>query len=123
MLTSYSYAKLSVRFPNQGGTVIFVDQAFGRDLFTGSLNVLLWLSYIIMLSLYSYAFGTYGAALFGMENSPFAKHLLISVSVIGLNRFEYAQLLRCRSRRNVYRSCKNRIAGPLYRDRIPRNIN
>lgn len=84
LITSYSYAKLSVRFPNQGGTVIFVDRAFGRDLFTGSINILLWLSYIVMLSLYSYAFGTYGSALFNVENSTLAKHVLISLSVIGL---------------------------------------
>jgi amino acid transporter len=84
LVTSYSYAKMSVRYPNQGGTVIFVDRAFGVDLFTGSINILLWLSYIIMLSLYSYAFGTYGAALFGVENSLLAKHALISISVIGL---------------------------------------
>ena len=30
LLTAYSYAKLSVAFPNQGGTVTFLDQSFGR---------------------------------------------------------------------------------------------
>jgi amino acid transporter len=61
LVTSYSYAKLSVRFPSEGGTVVFLDRAFGVDLFTGSMNSLLWLSYVVMLALYAYAFGSYGA--------------------------------------------------------------
>ena len=44
LLTSYSYAKLAVRYPSAGGTVVFLDKAFGVDLLTGSLNALLWLS-------------------------------------------------------------------------------
>src|SRR5665648_41466 len=40
LITSYSYAKLSVTYPSQGGTVEFLDQAFGPGLITGGLNVL-----------------------------------------------------------------------------------
>lgn len=57
LVTSYSYARLSVTYPSQGGTVAFLDRAFGPGLLTGSANILLWISYIVMLSLYSYAFG------------------------------------------------------------------
>jgi amino acid transporter len=53
LVTSYSYTRLSVTFPNEGGTVAFLDNAFGPGLFTGTMNVLLWISYIVMLSLYS----------------------------------------------------------------------
>ena len=85
LVTSYSYARLSVRFPSQGGTVAFLDRAFGPGLFTGSANILLWLSYIVMLSLYAYAFGSYGASLFPASSSEtFWKHVLISGSVIGI---------------------------------------
>lgn len=62
LVTSYSYARLSVAFPSQGGTVAFLDRAFGPGLLTGSMNILLWISYIVMLSLYAYAFGSYGTA-------------------------------------------------------------
>lgn len=81
LITSYSYTKLSVSFPSQGGTVEFLNQAFGGDLFTGGINVLLWLSYIVMLSLYSYAFGSYGASLFSGAHE-FWKHILISGSIV-----------------------------------------
>ena len=61
LLTTYSYAKLSVAYPSRGGTVTFLDRAFGAGMLTGSLNVLLWLSYVVMLSLYAFAFGSYGS--------------------------------------------------------------
>ncbi len=83
LLTGYSYAKLSVSYPSKGGTVIFVDKAFGVDFFTGSVNNLLWVGYIVTLSLYAFAFGSY-ATTFLPENlqTNFSKHILISVGII-----------------------------------------
>ena len=88
LVTSYSYARLSVAFPSQGGTVAFLDRAFGPGLLTGSANILLWISYIVMLSLYAYAFGSYGASLFPPASQLLWKHILITVSIVvisGLN--------------------------------------
>jgi len=84
LVTAYSYARLSVAFPSQGGTVAYLDQAFGAGLVTGSLNILLWISYMVMLSLYAYAFGSYGASLFAPASQGLWKHVLISASVIGI---------------------------------------
>jgi amino acid transporter len=88
LTTCYSYARLSVTYPSQGGTVEFLNQAFGPGLITGGLNVLLWLSYIVMLSLYAYAFGSYAASFFPSAAQPFWKHLFISAVIVllsGLN--------------------------------------
>ena len=82
LLTSYSYARLSVAYPSQGGTVEFINQAFGEGMLTGSLNVLLWISYIIMLSLYAFAFGSYGASFFTGALQPVMKHVFISGIII-----------------------------------------
>jgi amino acid transporter len=84
LVTSYSYARLSVAFPSEGGTVAFLDRAYGPGLFTGSANVLLWLSYIVMMSLYAYAFGSYGASLFSPASRPVWKHVLITGSIVGI---------------------------------------
>lgn len=84
LITGYSYAKLSVAFPDEGGTVSFLVRAFGIGMFTGSLNVLLWVSYLVMLSLYAYAFGSYGATFFPGAFQPVAKHLLLSLGVIAI---------------------------------------
>jgi amino acid transporter len=78
LLTAYSYARLSVAFPTQGGTVEFLNQAFGSGIFTGGLNVLLWISYIVMLSLYASAFGSYGSTFFPEALQPVGKHILVT---------------------------------------------
>ncbi len=88
LLTTYSYAKLSVAYPSRGGTVTFLDRTFGAGMFTGTLNVLLWLSYVVMLSLYALAFGSYGAAFMPAAWQAIGTHALITLSVImitGLN--------------------------------------
>lgn len=82
LITSYSYARLSTAFPCQGGTVEFLNQAFGSGLIAGGLNILLWLSYNIMLALYAYAFGSYGSSFFAPHLQPVIKHILISGIII-----------------------------------------
>ncbi len=82
LLTSYSYAKLSVRYPSEGGTVEYLVRAFGNNILTGYLNTLLLASYIIMLSLYSYAFGSYASALFLGYELELVKKLFIVLVII-----------------------------------------
>lgn len=84
MVTAYSYAKLTVAWPSQGGTVRFLDRAFGSGLLTGTLNILLWISYMVMLSLYAFAFGSYGATFFPETVHILCKHLLISAAILGI---------------------------------------
>lgn len=84
LLTARSYARLSVAHPSQGGTVSFLDRAFGSGMMTGSANILLWISYIVMLSLYAYAFGAYGAELIPGGSTPFWRHVLKSGVLVGI---------------------------------------
>jgi len=67
-----------VAYPTRGGTVEFLNQAFGPGVFTGGMNILLWLSYIIMLSLYAYAFGSYGASFFPAASQVLWRHVFTS---------------------------------------------
>lgn len=84
MLTAYSYAKLSVAFPSQGGTVVFLDKAFGHDQLTGTLNLVLWLSYLITLALYATAFASYAETFLpeSFGSAPVVHHALVSVAII-----------------------------------------
>lgn len=82
LLTGYSYAKLSVRYPSRGGTVTFLNQAYESPFVAGWLNVLLWLGYFVMLALYAYAFGGYFAALIGQGGSSLWHHAFTSVVII-----------------------------------------
>lgn len=86
LLTSYSYAKLSIRYPSQGGTVEFLVRAFGNNLVTAYLNTLLLASYVIMLALYAYAFGSYASALFLGHEVSLARNVFI-VLVVALFTF------------------------------------
>jgi len=81
-LTAYSYAKLSVTFQNRGGTITFIDHAFNHDLFAGSMNVMLWLSYLVTISLYAVAFASYAGTFFPDNHTELLKHLLISGAIL-----------------------------------------
>ena len=84
LLTTYSYARLSVAIPTQGGTVDFLNAAFSAGRIAGSLNVLLWLSYVVTTSLYAYAFGSYGATFLPEGSQSVGNHVLITAVVIAM---------------------------------------
>jgi amino acid transporter len=81
LLTSYSYTKLSVAYQNRGGTVVFIDNAFNHNLFSGSMNFMLWLSYLVTISLYAIAFGSYAQTFFHGNASPWLRHALICAAI------------------------------------------
>ncbi len=76
LVTVYSYVNLSLRYPSEGGTIQFIVEGFGNGMFAIFLNNLLLISYVIMLSLYAYAFGSYGAALLGADNVKWVENIL-----------------------------------------------
>ncbi|TLP39231.1 APC family permease [Arcobacter arenosus] len=82
LLTSYSYAKFSVKFPSRGGTVVFVDNAFGHNLLSGSLNLVLWISYLVTISLYSISFASYAQTFFPTLKGFYLEHILISLAIL-----------------------------------------
>lgn len=86
-LTAHSYARLSVRILSQGGTVAFLNEAFGAGVWTGSLNILLWLSYVVMLSLYAHAFGAYAATFLPGSEDTWRRALMSGsvLAITGLN--------------------------------------
>lgn len=90
LLTAYSYAKLSQAYPNRGGTVKFINQGLGTSVLSGAINNLLWLSYIIMLSLYASAFGSYAPNLYevtGHKSLDF--HLYASLVILVATAINY----------------------------------
>ena len=82
LLTSIAYARLSVKYRNRGGTVVFIDTAFGNNLISGSLNLMLWLSYLVTIALYAVAFASYAQTFFPGNTSVLLKHVLISIAIL-----------------------------------------
>lgn len=90
LITSYSYVKLSLKYPDRGGTVKFINQGFGVGVFSGGINNLLWISYIIMLALYASAFGSYAPNLFDLTNNKtLDTHIYASAIVILATAINY----------------------------------
>jgi len=84
LITSYSYVKLSKAYPDRGGTVKFINQGFGKTVFSGAMNNLLWVSYIIMLSLYASAFGSYAPNLLGLTSDKSIDFHIYATAIIVL---------------------------------------
>ena len=59
LLNAYSYAKLAVRYQSAGGLVEFLLKGFGDGILSGGFNLLLWVSYVFALALYSKGFSSY----------------------------------------------------------------
>ena len=90
LVTTYSYVKLSLAYPSEGGTIEFIVQGMGNGLFSALVNNLLLISYVIMLALYAFAFGSYGAALI-MGSDVMWVHKALAAGVIIL--FTYVNLM------------------------------
>ena len=84
LTTAYSYAKLSLRYPSEGETIEFLTKAFGTGLFSGGMNILLLISYVIMMSLYAYAFGSYAANALGIPllRSIFVTFVILLLTIL-----------------------------------------
>ena len=94
LITSYSYVKLSLKYPDRGGTVKFVNQGFGIGLFSGGINNLLWISYIIMLALYASAFGSYAPNLYQItSNKALDTHIYASAIILLATAINYYSIV------------------------------
>ncbi len=82
LLTAVSYARLSVTYQSRGGTAFFIDAAFGNNFLSGSLNLILWLSYLVTISLYAVAFASYAGTFMHGHGSVLSNHLLISAAIL-----------------------------------------
>jgi len=90
LITAYSYAKLSVKYPSEGGSIEFIVQAFGNNTFSATVNNLLLMSYVIMLALYASAFGAYSSALFFSKDVAWFHNLM---AVVVIATFTFINLL------------------------------
>ena len=81
--TTYAYIKLSISYPDDGGTVRFINEGFGINVLSGGINNLLWVSYIIMLALYATAFGSYAPNLYSITgDTTIDGHIYTSLIIV-----------------------------------------
>ena len=82
LLTAYSVSKMAVAIPSKGGPVKYLNAAFGRTMFAGTLNITMWIGYLIVASLYARAFGEYAGALLHLPEGSLLINVFISAIVI-----------------------------------------
>ncbi|MGY3450514.1 APC family permease [Bradyrhizobium sp. USDA 4353] len=82
LLTAYAYIGLTLRYPGPGGTVSFINKAFGTGLFAGGVNVLLILSYVAIMSVYAAALASYSVPYLPEPLRPAAFHVIASLAII-----------------------------------------
>jgi len=98
ILTWYSYAKLSVAYPSEWWTIMFLFKAFWKNIFTQSFNLILWMSYMVTISLYALAFGSYLLTFFPWYMwNELVKHIFITLAILLptiLNLFDWKTIAK-----------------------------
>ncbi|ABB23675.1 APC family permease [Pelodictyon luteolum] len=59
LMVAYSFATLGGKIISNAGPIAFIQKGFGDNALTGSLAVLLWLSYVVSISLFIKGFAGY----------------------------------------------------------------
>ena len=100
--STYSYAKLGLRYPSAGGAVEFLVQGFGDGVLSGGINFHMWIGYVIALAQAAKPFlGVWGfklvavAALFSTASAINATHLRVIAATGAKNWVVWLSLLTC----------------------------
>jgi amino acid transporter len=70
LIVAYSYAKLGSKIISNAGPIAFILKGIGDNLVTGALAIIMWLSYVVSISLFAKGFAGYFLPLFGISISP-----------------------------------------------------
>ena len=90
LLVAYSYAKLGSKIISNAGPIEFILKGMGDNLVTGTLAILMWLSYVVSISLFAKGFAGYLLPLININSSALtlgiSEVLLISIFTV-INSF------------------------------------
>ncbi len=78
---AYSYMKFGKKIVSNAGPIAFVLKGFGDTIVTGSLSVLMWLSYVVSISLFAKGFAGYFIPLLGITATPLSIGLTVVVVI------------------------------------------
>lgn len=91
LLSGYSYAKLSARYPDAGGLAAYFDEAFGKGSVSGTLSLIYLLTIAVTIALVAKAFGAYAAPLVMSKSRPiwvdaFASAIIVLLLILNIAR-------------------------------------
>ena len=82
LIVAYSYAKLGGRIISNAGPIAFILEGIGDNLATGALSILMWLSYVVSISLFVKGFAGYFLPLTGISITPLSMGLVELVLIV-----------------------------------------
>jgi len=81
LIVAYSYAKLGKKITSNAGPIAFILKGMGDNLITGTLSVLMWLTYVISIALFARGFAGYFVPLVGLQQTSLISSI-VAVSVV-----------------------------------------
>ena len=75
LIVAYSYAKLGSKIISNGGPIAFILKGIGDSVVTGALAILMWLSFVVSISMFAKGFAGYFLPLVHIGASTFATGL------------------------------------------------
>jgi amino acid transporter len=116
LLTSYSYLKLTLRYPSEGGSVEFINRGLGGGVLAGAANILLCLGYIVLVAIYAHALGNYAASLMPAPDFEFWRHTFLSGAMVLLtllNVFAGQSVVRSENALNAIKPASFSLASTV----------
>lgn len=72
LTVAYSYTKMGAKIVSNAGPIAFILKGFGNTIVTGSLSILMWLSYAVSISMFAKGFTGYFLPLFNIPVTALA---------------------------------------------------
>ncbi len=81
LAVAYTYMKFGKKIVSNAGPIAFVLKGFGDTVVTGSLSVLMWLSYVVSISLFAKGFAGYFVPLVGLSATPLSIGITVALVI------------------------------------------
>lgn len=80
-MVAYSYAKMGSKIVSNAGPIAFILEGFGDNVITGTLSILMWLSYVVSISLFVKGFAGYFLPLCHMTVTPISMGIVEAIVI------------------------------------------
>ena len=89
LLVAYTYAKLGSRIISNAGPIAFILKGIGDNVITGALSILMWMSYVVSISLFAKGFAGYFLPLIHIEPSAVSMGLVEIVLIVSFTALNF----------------------------------
>ncbi len=81
LAVAYSYAKMGSKIISNAGPIAFILKGFGDNIISGALSILMWLTYVISISLFVKGFAGYFLPFFSIPQTQLNIGLVEAITV------------------------------------------